>query len=117
MSTTGDPAGRAAAARGLRALAGPRAVTREEVVERAVAAFRIVGLPVATGIRLRKASPLPEVALLPVELATSTASLSRALEPQTTGMIVAVADVEVRFAVGADVRYVAALIGELRSRC
>lgn len=67
--------------------------------------------------RLRKASPLPEVALLPVELATSTAPLTRALEPQATDMVVAVAGVEVRFAVGADVQYVASLIGELRSRC
>ena len=47
----------------------------------------------------------------------SEASLTRALEAQEAGVIVAVADVEVRFTVGADVQYVAALIGELRARC
>jgi hypothetical protein len=67
--------------------------------------------------RLRKASPLPEVALLPVELAKSAAPLTRALAPQATDVIVALGVVEVRFAVGTDVQYVGALVGKLRSRC
>lgn len=67
--------------------------------------------------RLRKASPVPEVALLPVEVTHSEAPLTPVLGPQAPDVVVAVADVQVRFRVGADVGYVAALIGELRSRC
>jgi hypothetical protein len=52
-----------------------------------------------------------DITLLPVEVATPVAPLA----PST--IVVGVADIEVRVAIGADVGYVAALVAELRSRC
>jgi hypothetical protein len=49
--------------------------------------------------------------LLPVEVIAPVAPRA----PST--IVVGVADVEVRVAIGADVGYVAALVAELRSRC
>ena len=52
-----------------------------------------------------------DITLLPVEVTAPVAPLA----PST--IVVGVADIEVRVAVGADVGYVAALVAELRSRC
>ncbi len=68
--------------------------------------------------RVRKAHrATPEVALVSVELTErpSSPTVVRANAPER--LVVAVADVEVRLAVGTDVGYVACLVAELRSRC
>jgi len=68
--------------------------------------------------RVRKAQrAIPEVALVSVELAERASSTSVARASAATGLVIAVADVEVRLAVGTDVGYVACLVAELRSRC
>jgi hypothetical protein len=63
--------------------------------------------------RLRRTGrgPSTSVALLPVQVRMP------AQPPAPSGIVVAVADIEVRVAVGADVGYVAGLVAELRSRC
>jgi hypothetical protein len=63
--------------------------------------------------RLRRATsgPSTSVALLPVQVTTPV------LPRVPSGIVVAVADIEVRVAVGADVDYVAGLVAELRARC
>ena len=55
--------------------------------------------------------PSGSLALLPVQVTTP--------EPRhvPSVVVVAVADVEVRVAIGADVGYVAGLVAELRARC
>ena len=69
--------------------------------------------------RVRKAQrAVPEVALVPVELTAGPLSPGVARTPSPAELVVvAVADLEVRIAVGTDIGYVACLVAELRSRC
>jgi len=60
--------------------------------------------------RAAKALAKDEVRLVPVDVIGLAAS-------RPSGVTIALADVEVRIAVGTDVTYVGALVGELRSRC
>jgi hypothetical protein len=62
--------------------------------------------------RLRSArATSSDITLLPVEVIAPVAPRA------SSSIVVEVADVEVRVAIGADVGYVAALVAELRSRC
>ena len=68
--------------------------------------------------RARKARrAVPDVALVPVELTETVSSPTTWTSQAPTSVVVAVADIEVRVAVGTDVGYVASLVSELRSRC
>jgi hypothetical protein len=59
------------------------------------------------------ASRTTDLVLLPVAVTTPGTTEV----PQPSALVVAVANVEVRVAVGTDVAYVAGLVAELRSRC
>lgn len=62
-------------------------------------------------IRATSSAPSTEIALLPVEVTPPA-------QPSAGGeIIIAVADIEVRVAVGLDIAYVAHLVAELRARC
>ena len=62
--------------------------------------------------RLRaRTAPSTAISLLPVEVTTAVAA------PVPSEVVVAVAGVEIRVAVGVDVRYIAGLVAELRSQC
>lgn len=64
--------------------------------------------------RLRRTSEAPaSVALVPVEVVSPGAMGA----PAPSDILVAVAGVELRIALGADIRYVAQLVAELRARC
>lgn len=57
-----------------------------------------------------------EVALVPVEV-VGGAGEAAADKTEPTELVVAVAGVEVHLGVGTDIRYVGALVAELRARC
>jgi hypothetical protein len=62
--------------------------------------------------RLRRAgSAATDVVLLPVEVTAPAARYA------PSDIVIAIAGVEVRVAIGADVGYVAGLVAELRARC
>ncbi|MEO7328615.1 MAG: hypothetical protein ABI193_08560, partial [Minicystis sp.] len=64
--------------------------------------------------RLRRAGETSaSVALLPVEVVSSVAMAASA----PSDILVAVAGIELRVAIGADIAYVAQLVAELRARC
>lgn len=64
--------------------------------------------------RLRRAGETPAtVALVPVEVISPVAMAA----PAPSDILVAVAGVELRVAIGADIGYVARLVAELRARC
>lgn len=65
----------------------------------------------------KRVDPEPEVALLPVAVTGATSSPPREVAEPAEEIVVAVAGVDVRIALGTDVAYVAALVAELRARC
>ena len=68
--------------------------------------------------RVRKAQrTVPEVSLVPVEVTPGPSCPGVERAALSAEVVVAVADLEVRVAVGTDIGYVACLVAELRSRC
>lgn len=68
--------------------------------------------------RVRKARrAIREVALVPVEVTKSPRAGVVVPSQAPPGLVLTVADIEVRVAVGTDVGYVSSLVLELRSRC